>query len=407
MDQSARVEVTPYRWVVLAVYMLITALSQIMWMTFAPIARDAAAVYTAGNVDQIDYLAMLAMFSWLPFAVPAAWCIDTYGLKRGAGIGVILIGVCGFMRIFAPNYTWLLVSMIGCAVAQPFVLNAFTKLAANWFPEKEEALASGLLTMSMFVGFTTVMFGTDFIMAHYRALGTVQEGIRVILYAYGIPALVAMILFIFLFKEKPEFPPNAYANEKKVSMTVGLKALFGNRDFLILLALFFIGLGAFNGILTEIDNIFKDRPLDIESTLAPGIVGGLMVIGGMFGAVILSALSDRYRTRKIFLIAAVSAAIPMTILIQTLSSIVALGACGFVFGFFLVPALPVGLTFAVEKTHPVPEATSNGILMLSGQISGIPIVIFFNMKMITVLFCIGLVLAFFLTEGKGEKAKGQ
>ena len=123
--------VSPYRWVVLAVYMLVTAVSQIMWMTFAPIARDAAAIYTGGNIDRIDYLAMLAMFSWLPFAIPAAWCIDRFGLKKGSGIGVVLIGVCGFLRIFAPSYGWLLACMIGCAVAQPFVLNAFTKLAAK------------------------------------------------------------------------------------------------------------------------------------------------------------------------------------------------------------------------------------------------------------------------------------
>jgi hypothetical protein len=68
-----------------------------------------------------------------------------------------------------------------------------------------------------------------------------------------------------------------------------------------------------------------------------------------------------------------------------------------------VPALPVGLTFAVEKTHPVPEATSNGMLMLCGQVSGIPIVLFFNMKMITVLFCIGVVLALLLKEEKGKQ----
>ena len=403
MAENASMPATPYRWVVLAVYMLITALSQIMWMTFAPIARDAAAVYTGGNIDYIDYLAMLAMFSWLPFAIPAAWCIDKFGLKRGAGTGVVLIGVCGFLRIFAPNYGWLLVSMIGCAIAQPFVLNAFTKLAANWFPEKEEALASGLLTMSMFVGFTTVMFATDFILAHYRAIGNVRQGIQVVLYAYGIPSLIGMILFLVLFKDKPKLPPNPNAVQRKVSMTIGLKALFRNRDFILLLALFFIGLGAFNAILTEIDNIFKNRPLDIDSTLAPGIVGGLMVVGGMFGAVVLSALSDKYRKRKIFLIMAIAAAIPLTILIQTQSSIVILGICGFVFGFFLVPALPVGLTFAVEKTRPVPEATSNGILMLSGQISGIPIVIFFNMKIITVLFCIGLVLSLLLKEDKTKQ----
>jgi nitrate/nitrite transporter NarK len=158
IEQNTNVSVSPYRWVVLAIYMLVTAVSQIMWMTFAPIARDAAAVYTGGNIDQIDLLAMLAMFSWLPFAIPASWCIDRFGLKWGSGIGVILIGLCGFMRIFAPNYAWLLVCMIGCAIAQPFVLNAFTKLAANWFPEKEEALSSGLLTMSIFIGFAIHRF---------------------------------------------------------------------------------------------------------------------------------------------------------------------------------------------------------------------------------------------------------
>jgi len=162
--------------------------------------------------------------------------------------------------------------------------------------------------------------------------------------------------------------------------------------------LFFIGLGAFNGILTAIDSIFKNRPLDIDPKLAPGIVGGLMVVGGMFGAVILSALSDKFHKRKLFLVLAVLMAIPLTLVIQFATSIILLGISGFIFGFFLVPALPVGLTYAVEKTHPVPEATSNGMLMLSGQISGIPIVIFFNMKIITALFCLALLLTILLKE---------
>ncbi|MBN1635108.1 MAG: MFS transporter [Deltaproteobacteria bacterium] len=398
--EQIKTSVTPYRWVVLVVFMFIIAMSQIMWMTFAPIARDAAAVYTAGNIGYIDLLAILAMLAWLPFCIPAAWCIDNFGLKRGAGIGVILIGLCGFMRIFAPNYGWLLVCMIGCAIAQPFVLNAFTKLASNWFPEDEEALASGLLTMSMFIGFTTVMFATDFILAHYRKVGTVEQGIDVILYVYGIPALISMILFFIFVKDKPEEPPNPIAAEKKVSMTVGLKSLFRNKDFLYLLGLFFIGVGSFNAILTKIDYIFKNRPLDIDSTLAPGIVGGLIVIGGIFGAVILSAFSDKYHKRKIFLILAAGMAIPLTLLLQHLSSIVLLGICGFVFGFFLISAMPVGLTYAVERTHPVPEATSNGILMLSGQISGLPIVFFFNMTAITVLFGAALLLALLMQDVK-------
>jgi MFS family permease len=183
-------------------------------------------------------------------------------------------------------------------------------------------------------------------------------------------------------------------------MTVGLKALFRNRDFLFLLGLFLIGVGAFNAILTKIDYIFKDRPLDIDSALAAGIVGGLMVVGGLCGAVILSALSDKYHKRKIFLIMAAGMAVPLSLCLQFFSSIVLLGVCGFVFGFFLISAMPVGLTYAVEKTHPVPEATSNGILMLSGQISGLPIVFFFNMNVITILFGVAFILALLLHDIK-------
>jgi MFS family permease len=399
MEQNVRPVVSPYRWVVLGIYMLVTAMSQITWMTFAPIARDAAAVYTGGNADMIDLLAMLAMFSWLPLAIPAAWCIDNWGLKWGTAIGVILTGVCGFMRIFAPTYGWLLVCMIGCAVAQPFVLNAFTKLAGNWFPEEEETLASGLLTMSIFVGLTIVLFTPGFVLAHYReAGGSTRQGIEAILTIYGTPALASAILFFLFFREKPLMPPNPIAAEKKVTMTIGLKSLFKNKDFIYLMIMFFIGLGAFNAILTMIDTMFKNRTLDYDYTLAPGIVGGLIVVGGIFGAVIISALSDKYHKRKIFLILAAGMAIPLTLLLQFLSSIVLLGICGFVFGFFLIPALPVGLTYAVEKTHPVPEATSNGVLMLCGQISGIPIVLGFNMTLISVLFCVALVAAFLLKE---------
>ena len=398
--QNINSSVSRYRWVVLGVFMLNIAMSQIMWMTFAPIARDAAAIYTGGNIDLIDLLAIMAMLAWIPFCLPAAWCIDNIGLKKGAGIGVVLIGVCGFLRIFAPDYGWLLACMIGCAIAQPFILNAFTKLASNWFPQDEEALASGLLTMSLFVGFAVVMIATDLIMANYREMGALKQGIDFILYLYGIPSLIGMVLYLVLMKDKPALPPNPIAAEKKVTMTVGLKALFKNRDFIFLLGLFLIGVGAFNAILTKIDDIFKYRPLDIDSALAAGIVGGLIVIGGLVGAVVLSALSDKYHKRKIFLIMAAGMAVPLSLLLQYLSSIVLLGICGFVFGFFLISAMPVGLTYAVEKTHPVPEATSNGILMLSGQISGLPIVFLFNMTAISVLFVVALVLALLLRDIK-------
>jgi hypothetical protein len=40
-------------------------------------------------------------------------------------------------------------------------------------------------------------------------------------------------------------------------------------------------------------------------------------------------------------------------------------------GFFLLSAGPIGFQYGAEITYPVPEGTSNGLLLLMGQISGI------------------------------------
>ncbi len=396
--------VSPYRWVVLVLFMLPAIATQVQWITFAPVAKDAAAFYTNGNTETLDLLAVVFMLVYIPMSFPASWCIDRLGLKWGTGIGVIILGVSGFLRIFAPDFTWLMVFQIGCAIGQPFVLNSFTKVAGNWFPEEEEALASGLATMSLFVGLTLAMFAGDFIMASYRTAGIPEKGLSMILYIYGIFSLVAMILYLLLVKDKPETAPNPIAAEKKVSMLIGIKALFKNRDFLLLLGAFFIGLGAFNAISAKIDFIFKNRSLDIDPSIAPGIIGGLMILGGMFGAVILAALSDKYHKRKIFLILSMAVAIPLTVALNYFPYIILLGISSFVFGFFLVSALPIGLTYAVEKTHPVPEATSNGMLMLSGQISGILMALYFNMMVITILFGVGLVCTVIMKDIAPRKA---
>jgi MFS family permease len=402
---EAAAPASPYRWVVLALFMLPAIATQVQWITFAPIAKDAAALYTGGRTGAIDLLAIVFMLVYLPVSFPASWCIDKLGLKWGTGIGVVILGLSGFLRIFAPSYAWLLVFQIGCAAGQPFVLNSFTKVAATWFPEKEEALASGLATMSLFIGLLVAMFAGDFVLAHYKAGGDPRGGIALILVLYGMFSLVSMVLYLAFVKDKPKEPPNPIAAEKKVAIGAGIRALFRNRDFVYLLCAFFIGLGAFNAISAKIDAIFE-RPLDIDPALAPGIVGGLMILGGIFGAVILSALSDRYHKRKIFMVLTMAVAVPLTLLLGYLPSIVLLGIVGFAFGFFLVAALPVGLTYAVEKTHPVPEATSNGILMLSGQVSGILMALFFNLVAIALLFGLGLLFTLLMTEVAPRRTSG-
>ena len=44
---------------------------------------------------------------------------------------------------------------------------------------------------------------------------------------------------------------------------------------------------------------------------------------------------------------------------------------GAILGFFLLSAGPIGFQYGAEITFPTSEGTSNGLLILAGQISGI------------------------------------
>jgi len=46
-------------------------------------------------------------------------------------------------------------------------------------------------------------------------------------------------------------------------------------------------------------------------------------------------------------------------------------ASAFVLGFFLLSAGPIAFQYGAEVTYPAPEGTTNGLLLLTGQISGI------------------------------------
>jgi MFS family permease len=395
MENEAAYKTYPYRWVVLFLFMIVNITTIMIWLTYAAIQPDAASVLTSGDQNLIALLALSSFIVYLFMNFPACWCLDKFGLKWGTGIGVIFIGIFGFLRALYLNYTFILLFQFLAMIGQAFVENSFTKVAVNWFPQKDKALATGLGTMSMILGVVLSMFLSGPI---FLAFGGGAAGLYWLGMIYGIIALGGMILYMLFVKDKPPTPANESSNKVKILMTQGLRDLFKNRVFIYLLLVTLVGLGLVGALLSEISEI-------VPSTFTPiqvGIIPGILFLSGIVGCVIIPAISDKVQKRKVFLIISIAAAIPFTILFGLINSFPGLEIESIFYGFLLVPALPIGLTYAAEITFPVPEEASNGMLMWVGQIGGIVyILIFFIIPPLDVLIiitaCFGVCLVLMAT----------
>lgn len=352
--------VSRYRWAVLSAYMFMIAVNQMMWITFAPITTDAVKFYNVSDL-KIGLLSMIFMIVYLVVSVPASWIIDKYGIKAGVGTGAILTGVFGMMRgLTADNYNLVLAAQIGIAAGQPFLLNAITKVAARWFPVNERATASGLGTLSMYIGILCGMILTPVLVG--------IDGITGMLYINGIASVVAVVTFFIVVKERPETVSGSSEQEERALVTDGLKLIFRKRDFNRLMVIFFVGLGVFNAVTTWIEQILSPNGF---SAVQAGLTGGLMIIGGVVGAIVIPVLSDIYRKRTLFIIIALAGSTISLIGVTFATNYPLLLVSGAAFGFFLLSSGPIGFQYGAEITYPVSEGTSNGFLILMGQASGI------------------------------------
>jgi len=397
---NQNIQVYGYRWIVLLLFFFTNVISNMLWTMYAPVTSLAMEFY---DVEEfyIILISLMFLIVYIPITFLASWLIDKYDFKVGAGIGALLMGLFGFLRYIADNnYILALIYSIGIATAQPFLLNTITKLSANWFPNKERTTATGISLIATSIGIALGMIITPILVIGFN--------FRSMLLMYGILALASSSLFLIFAKNNPPTPPSSNATTERVFMFEGLRMLFSNRNFMILAIIFFLSMGVFNMIMTYIELIVIPRGYN---SIFAGILGMLLILGGIIGTVVMAVLSDILNKRKIIMVISLLIATISLLVFSFTSDEILLLTSGFFFGFGLMGAGPLALEYAVDATKPVPEASSNGMLMMVGCLGGILLIISLeNVKIsgdyfpaliiqtILLLFC--FILAFFAKEFK-------
>jgi MFS family permease len=350
--------VYPYRWAVLGSFMLVNLMIQALWIDFSPIMRDSASFYGVSELA-IGFLAMLFMIVYLPMSIPVSWAIDRFGFRKTTGLGAGLMAAFALVRAIAgPSYALVLVGTVGLSIAQPFLMNAWTKVAAHWFSEGERATAVGLITLSTLLGIAGGMLASP-ALAKVMSISATQ-------YVYAAAAIVAALAYIAIARENPPSPAGRVGSGEKALMLDGLKNALAVPSFRLFLVVSFVAMGLFNGLTTWIDEIVGPRGFGPSEA---GTLGALILVGGLFGSVAIPALSDRTGKRKLWMLVGLLGSLPGLLGMIFAQGFLLLSVSAFVLGFFLTSLMPVGMQFATEVTRPTPEGTTNGLVQLCGQLS--------------------------------------
>ncbi|MGZ4128747.1 MAG: MFS transporter [Actinomycetota bacterium] len=353
--------VRPGSWGVLAAYVFLVGASHVLWISFASVTLAGSRAYHTSDTS-IGLLVTVGPLCSAIFSIPAGLVSDRIGYRRPLVWAGIATSIFAFLRPAVSSFPLLLLLTIGMLVPQPFLINAIADLVNRHFPERESATATGIGTMSIFLGITVGVALTPTLVD--------AIGVRGSQLAYAGVSLIALAVFARI---SPRFVPDRLSHPEEIPIRAALRRVLHSRTQWLLSLVIFCGFGFYLGITNWLEEIV--RPRGIGSSRA-GLIAGMITLAGIFGSVALGALSDRWRRRKPFVILAGLVAAPCLWVLGHNGSFGFLIAIAAVMGFFLLAALPVAIAVVSEDKDlgPAVGSTGVGVILMFGNLGGVVIV---------------------------------
>jgi MFS transporter, ACS family, hexuronate transporter len=121
------------------------------------------------NWTETDFAHIVMAFtaSYAVGLISIGWLIDKIGTKRGYSLTIIFWSIAGMMHAFAKSAFGFGVARVGLGLGEAGNYPAAMKTVAEWFPDKERALATGIFNMGTSVGVVAALLIVPFILQSY------------------------------------------------------------------------------------------------------------------------------------------------------------------------------------------------------------------------------------------------
>lgn len=179
----------------------------------------------SGLIYSVPFIILAAI------AIPSGALADRIGIRKAAGIGIIVIVVGGLLRGTATDFLTLLVFTCLYGVGFGLVFPNLPKLVGGLFPPERIGFVTGVYT-------TGVIFGIALPLAiTLPVVFPITNAFRGVFYVWSIPALAAAIMWWIVIKE-PQ--PSRGRSEPTGELNRPSHRIWTNRALWLLATLFFI-----------------------------------------------------------------------------------------------------------------------------------------------------------------------
>jgi len=356
-------------WRVVAAYALVAAGTQVLWLTYAPIDTASARHYGVSK-EAIGWLAEIFPLLYVVLALPAGRLLDRNFRPVLAGGGA-LVAVGGLLRLGGPTFAWALAGQTAVAVAQPVVLNAVGKLAADYLPERERPAGIAVGAGAGFAGMLVALLLGPTLGGHGQI-----ERLLIVEAAIAVACALALGLALRapapgelgeLSGEEPLRPADAPPPVAGVKRgAVG--ELWALPEMRTMAGLVFVGFGVFIALTTWLQTLLE--PAGVSEQGAGALLAGMLVTG-MIGCAVLPPLLARRGAEPAFMRVAVLTAAAGPLLLGLLTATPIRAVVIVAMGFVLLPALPVVLTAAERLAGVAAAGTAGAIVWLAGNLGGL------------------------------------
>jgi predicted MFS family arabinose efflux permease len=341
-------------WPAVVCYALVCAATQLLWLTYATITTETAHRYGVSS-SAVGWLAEIFPLLYVALAIPAGVLLDRW-FRPVLAAGAALVALGGLVRLGGETFAWALAGQLTVAVAQPIVLSAVGKLAAEHLPAAQRADGIAVGSGGSFLGMLVALilgptFGGH---GHLERLLELEAGL----------ALAATLALVLMLLRRP----GEASTEHAAIVRGAARRLWRLEPMRALCALVFIGFGVFVALATWLQTLLE--PEGVSETAAGALLVG-MVIAGVLGCAALPALVARRGAERGFLRTVVVVSVAGCIALAALPWLAARAAALAVMGIVLLPALPVVLTASEQLAGPSAAGSAGAIVWMAGNLGGL------------------------------------